>query len=239
MAIEKEQSRLTSHFSLPYVAIIDIILVLGASLILYQLDNKSLWYDEFSVRNLSSKGFAAIWQETYNTGRNPSWFWYFLHFFTGAEGDYAPRFAPALFGILNIALIYALGRKLFSKAVGIIAALMLALSPLHLNYAQEIREYSALISMSMFATLTLLSALANNRSRDWALFAVATTGLVTVHAYGLLPAVALGVFAIVHLILDYQKSPPTQRQKVGAKGLGFALSTFGVAVAWIPAGLIL
>jgi len=61
-------------------------------------------------------------------------------------------------------LIYKLGRYLFTEAVGLISALLLALSPVFINHAQEVRYYSLSVCLTLAGSLFLAHALENPRS---------------------------------------------------------------------------
>lgn len=61
------------------------------------------------------------------------------------------RLSSVIFGVISIVLIYKTGELLFGKRTGLIAALMLAISPFHIYYSQEFRVYT-LVSL-----LTLIS----------------------------------------------------------------------------------
>ena len=58
------------------------------------------------------------------------------------NGEWALRFPSALFSGLTIIVIYKLGKELFSKSVGLIAALLLTFSPFAVNYAQNAKMYA-------------------------------------------------------------------------------------------------
>ena len=73
--------------------------------------------------------------------------------------EWAVRLFPALFGILGVIITYSCGRVLFDRRSGLIAAIILATTPLYFggtHYANLDLEVAVLISCSL---LTFLSAL--------------------------------------------------------------------------------
>lgn len=74
--------------------------------------------------------------------------------------EWALRLFPALFGVLGCLVTYCCGRQLFNRKTGIIAALMLALSPLYFigaHYANLDLEVAVLISISLLLFITGIS----------------------------------------------------------------------------------
>lgn len=70
------------------------------------------------------------------------------------------RALSATLGTLNVPVIYFLGRRLAGRKVGVLAAVILALSPFHLQFAQEARMYALLsltVSLAMLSLVRLLT----------------------------------------------------------------------------------
>jgi hypothetical protein len=64
-----------------------------------------------------------------------------------------------LFGVLTVPLMYATAVALFrSRAAGLLAALLVAVSPLHVWYAQEVRMYTLLTFLCLLSSYLLLLA---------------------------------------------------------------------------------
>ena len=97
------------------------------------------------------------------------------HFFPGRPINYHDHrnHASALVGALTIPLAYALGKELFGKAQGLIAALLLALSAVHLNYSQDLRPYSMLVFLTTLILYALVRADHTNSRGWWAGFVAA------------------------------------------------------------------
>lgn len=123
-----------------------IILIIFLGFIARMINlNQSLWLDE-AINVLAARNLP-FWQFVtgYPIGdfHPPGYFailWLWGRIFGFSE--ISVRFPSVIFGVLTIYLTYLIGKNLFSKRVGLIAAILLALSPLHVYYSQEARMYS-------------------------------------------------------------------------------------------------
>jgi uncharacterized membrane protein len=70
---------------------------------------------------------------------------------TKSNSEFSARLLSTFLGTISIYVTYLLGSLIFNKKTGILAALLLAISPIHIYYSQETRAYS------LFFLLTLLS----------------------------------------------------------------------------------
>lgn len=123
-----------------------IYLILVAGLILRIITlNQSLWLDEainvVNARNLDLMTFLT----KYPIGdfHPPGYFfilWLWGHLFGFSE--ISVRIPSLILGVGTIWLTYLLGKELFNKRIGLLAALFLAVGPLHVFYSQEARMYS-------------------------------------------------------------------------------------------------
>lgn len=121
-----------------------IIIFLGFILRVISL-NQSLWLDE-AINTLAVKNYSLfnlVTQYARADFHPPGWF-ITLWFWTRAFGysEIAVRAPSVIFGLLTIWIIYLIGEKLVSNRVGLLAALLLAVNPLHIYYSQEARMYS-------------------------------------------------------------------------------------------------
>jgi uncharacterized membrane protein len=103
------------------------------------------------------------------------------------------RGTSAAFGVLLPFAALWLMRALFGRGPSAwVAAALIAVSPLHLLYAQEARQYALWTLLVLAASAALLRALRTNRSGDWWLYG----GLLTLGLYShLLFALVLPVHA--------------------------------------------
>lgn len=151
---------------LPIRAILSIALVLS----LYQLGTESVWIDEM----LSILGAESF---DWTTPNVRPLYYILLQFWMGfGESDTWLRSLSVLFHLGGIFLIYRLGARMVGEGVGTMAAIAMALSPLFLNHAQEIRMYSLSTCLTLAGTLALASTLETPRKSTLAGWALARTG---------------------------------------------------------------
>ncbi len=85
------------------------------------------------------------------------------------------RFLPSAFALLAVALTYKLGEALFGRKVGLAGALLTALLPLTVRYAQIARPYTLLAMLALASAYFLIRALATNRPLFWLGYVLTTT----------------------------------------------------------------
>ncbi len=171
-----------------------VITILAAVLRLYGLARYSIWYDEGT--SLFSIQFVD-WQLTFLRGGEIRLIplfplvLFFWHGFVdripgvvmGSElSDFLLRLLPLFFGVLVVPLTFFAGRYLTGDLkAGLFAALLVAISPFHIYYAQELRPHTLYVLLVLGAQLYSFRALQEDRFKLWVL-AVAL-GALSFYAY--------------------------------------------------------
>ncbi|MBN1977593.1 MAG: glycosyltransferase family 39 protein, partial [Anaerolineae bacterium] len=141
------------------------IIALGASLRFHHLGNNGLWIDEaFSVwMGRQPVGQMLGWLARID--QHPPLYYLMLHLWMRlGDGEAVVRALSALCATLTIPAIYLLGRRLAGRGVGLLAALILAVSPFHVYFAQEARMYALLALNASLALLALARLLTDPRA---------------------------------------------------------------------------
>ena len=88
-------------------------------------------------------------------------------------------------GLLLLALIYALGCRLFDARTGLITLWLAAANPFQLWYSQEVRMYTVGAALALLCLWTAVRFLDDRQPRRWlAVYAVsAAAGLYTLDVY--------------------------------------------------------
>ena len=130
---------------------------------LNKLGYHDFWYDE-----VSSISYARFPWSNWNA----PFYWILLHFWVKIFGlsEFSLRFPSSIFNFLSIVLVFLLGKNLFNKKVGIIASIFIGLSPFHLWYAQEVRDYSTVLFLGTFASYLLFKAIEKEEIKFWLFF---------------------------------------------------------------------
>jgi mannosyltransferase len=129
-------------------AVVAVLLVvaLGALLRVYRIGAQPLWVDEASSLRFARGSLAQLWSwSTLVDPGNPPLYYSLLHgWLVFGDSEARLRLLSALFGVLTIPLVYALGRTIRDHRLGIVSALLFAISPFQVWYSQEARGYSLL-----------------------------------------------------------------------------------------------
>jgi uncharacterized membrane protein len=108
------------------------------------------------------------------------------------------RCLTAIFSALGLPCLYWFCRELFgSSAVGWIAMSLVAVTPVHVFYAQEARPYSLLSVLILLSSTLLLRAMRLNTPKHWLFYSLSIiAGLYTQLLFGSV-AIAHGIFVLL------------------------------------------
>lgn len=136
-----------------------------------------------------------------------------------------PRGVSALISLLAFPCMYLLCWELFnSRLVGAIAVSLIAVSPLHVIYAQEAREYSMWTVTVLLSSWALLRAARVNRTFDWMIYAATLTLSLQTHLFSIIVAVGHGLYLATIRLAD-------KKIRLGKKTiLNLLISFMGLAV---------
>ena len=218
-----------------------LILMLAAGLRFHRIDAQSLWYDEGVSLGEAQATVGQILRDAAADIHPPGYYlllagWQDL---TGSS-ELALRMLSALFSVLTVALVYAVGAHLFGRPTAVLAALFVAVNPFHVWYGQEARMYAlfeALSASSVLFTALVLSALGQMTSGPYQLRRVVpfATGYVLINVAGLythytFPFVMLGE-CLVFLLWLARRS---RKARMLAAWVGLQIATLLLYAPWLP-----
>ena len=126
------------HRLLPFAG----VLLLAGLVRFWGLGVESLWLDEATslvVAENQPAGIVALTAEDIH----PPLYYLLLHLWLAfGRSEAAIRSLSAVVGVASVAALYGLGRELWGERAGVLSALLLAVSPLHVWYSQEARMYA-------------------------------------------------------------------------------------------------
>jgi 4-amino-4-deoxy-L-arabinose transferase-like glycosyltransferase len=155
------------------------IVALGLGLRLYRLQHLSLWLDENSTIYFARFSWPRVLGlEGWYDNHPPLYFALIKLVTTLIPEIHAARLTSAVAGAATLPVLAVLGARLVNWRAGLIAALVLAISPLHIWYSQEARMYAPVVLLVLLSYLALV-AFAQTTRRAWAV------------AYGVSVALAL------------------------------------------------
>lgn len=174
-----------------------IITLLGLLLRLFRLGYHDLWFDE-AISIFFSGYYQRLW--------NPPLFYAILHLWIKLFGqsEFSVRFPALIFSTLSIPSIFLLAKSLFNPRIGVIAAAIIALSPMHLWYAQEARPHSVVLLFSITSTYFLIRAI-RGKTIYWIYFIISSIlGLYAGELYIFLLICHVVIFTI-HVLFNPEK----------------------------------
>ena len=128
------------------------------------------------------------------------------------------RALSAVFSMATVPFIYLLGKEARSTKVGLIAALLFAVSPFAIAYAQEARGYSLVALLLTVATWVLVRAAHTRERRWWMLWVISMGASVYAHLFVIF-------VLLVHLVYLWRVRVPAAdiRRRLGE-----------VMLIWLP-----
>jgi len=157
-----------------------ILLILTGSFLLrlYNLGYHDFWYDEIYTIIQSRSVIGYAW--------NAPLYYSVVHYWTKLFGlsEFSLRLPSSIFSSLSVVLAFLLGKKLFGIKSAILASLIMSVSSYQLWYAQEARDYSMLLFLSLLAVWFLYKAIKEDSLGSWVCFIlISTAGLYTNYFY--------------------------------------------------------
>ncbi|MGN6755632.1 MAG: glycosyltransferase family 39 protein [Thermomicrobiales bacterium] len=195
----------------------------------YDYTRLSLWLDEGATVHFARKSWAVVLGLSGAYDLHPPLYYALTKLAAVALplAD-AGRMVSVIAGTLTVVVVYALGVRLAGRGAGFLAALILAVSPMHIWHSQDARMYAltALLTGCSYLALVAYEQTADQpgRERFWWALAYCVATLLALYAdysavYALVPQVALWVFI-------------GWRHRRQAFALGLAL--VGVIVGYLP-----
>ena len=204
------------------------LVVLGGGLLRFVgLGKESIWLDEATSIIIARMNLPSV--VAWAAGDiHPPLYYLTLHFWLRlGESEFAVRALSAILGVITIIVVHALAHELFGPRVGLLSALVLAVSPLHIWYSQETRMYVMVTMWSLLASCFLLLALRRKQIGYWLGYVFASVLALYTHYF------ALFVLLFQNLFLFYWFW-----SNKGSEGL-VVRSSKGLLYKWLMAELVI
>ncbi len=159
------------------------LLALGVNLI--RLGSKSIAHDEAGSVHFAGLSLSALGTMVTRSDPNMSLYYFLLNAWVRlfGESEAAVRFPSALFGALAVPVVYCLGCRLFGRAAGGVAALLLALNAFMVEYAQTARAYSLLVLLTTLSSLFFVREIERPSNRNRLGYVIASALAVYAHYF--------------------------------------------------------
>ena len=141
------------------------------------IQSQGLWRDEVDQWRFAFFGWRELLANLTRPGWNGPLYSILLRVWIEFAGDtpFAMRFLSTLWGVLSVPLLFRLSTRLCGKRCAMIAALLTALSPYMVWYAQEVKMYTWVPFLVLLACYALDRACQTSRLAWWGVVLVATS----------------------------------------------------------------
>jgi mannosyltransferase len=175
----------------------------------YGIDNMPFWLDEVTTVNRSSLPFWAMVTDSLSNHHLPSYFAIAALFGHYGMSEFALRLPSAFFGAASCGVLFLIGRTLGGWRAGLVAGLLLALSPLQVQYGQEARSYTFVILMMAIGLLGLVELARDPRGASlpfrspgsrlapWVIYTLGTVGALNVLSTAFFWLISANLAAVV------------------------------------------
>jgi hypothetical protein len=192
---------------------------------------RGIWLDEAISIHQARLSLHDLFRNLYYGDRQPPLYhltlWLTIRVF--GHSEFAVRLPSLIAGTLLIPVLYELGRELYDRRTGLIAAAFASVSPLLIWYSQEVRMYEFAALFGLLALLTQLRVIRKPSIGNWAAYILATAALLWSHYFGLL-LILVQQLAFVGVIVHRRRAGENTR----ALALGFAYSLAVLVMQLVP-----
>lgn len=199
---ETEHASLTS--SLPGVSRTHLslggVLLVAFAVRIYRLNSKSLWLDE--VTTLTTRATLPVEQildVAVSSSPHPPGYFISLHYWLTLVGatPLTARLFSVVVGVGAVLFTYGVGRELFTARTGVVGALLLALSPMHIQYSQEARMYALLSFLTVASTYFFVRLLNREFSARVPVgYVICTVCLLYTHLFAIFVVLAHNLYVL-------------------------------------------
>ena len=210
-----------------------LLVFLAFTLRAYRLGHQSFWYDEGQSYYFAHQDSLGAMLDVISESDHPPLYFLFLHLWMLLVGrsEFALRFTALFWSVLLVPLVYLLGRRAFGPREGITAALLMAISPFHVWYAQEARMYTLATFLRLLSSYLLLSALQKGRRSLWLAYTLAALAAPYAHLYACFILLFQGLFVLLWAWRNRLQGPFLR---------AWLLSQVGIGLGFLPwVGIVL
>ncbi len=177
-----------------------VIILVGFLFRLWFLDKpEGLWNDEYVSWFIAKQdNWAVFWEKVYDNCHMPLYYFYLkLWMFIFPDTDLSLRWSSVLPSILSIPMMFLVGKELKDKSLGLLCALITALSSFLIYFAQEVRLYSLIFLLSSILVYYFIKTVKNPTNINYTLFFIANALIIVTHTIGILFSVPSIVFFLI------------------------------------------
>ncbi len=200
-----------------------LLVLLALGLRVYALGRDSLWLDEIcQVLASDHSVWQTVLRSAQDNGNTPLDYVVTSLALRVGRSEGVLRLPAALWGTLSVAVLYALGREMFDKRTGFLAAFLLTIMPMHVYYSRELRFYSLSIFLTLLSLYAFVRALDRDARTAWVAYGAATLLALYSHYYVLVVVGVEGVW-LLWSVCSKRRSRPVLARFMIAAGIAVLL----------------
>jgi mannosyltransferase len=175
------------------------ILLVGFGLRLYRLDHPSIWYDEAFSMTIAQPSLSEVVAGLVTDFVHPPLHYFILHgwFALTCFGPVQARLLSVIFGTLTVVPMYFLAKYLFDARTAVIAALLMMVSQLGIEYSQEVRPYAKVLFFVVCTIFFFIRALRERNLWAWCACVISATLMSLTHYYTAFVIATLIAYALL------------------------------------------
>lgn len=203
--METFRESINSHRRIWLFAVSAGVVLMAFLLRIWNLGAESAWIDEAYSIELAKHTFMEILQGSAADQHPPLYYVILSAWFRLGTGILHARLLSVILGVISVGQIMHLGHKLGGVYVGLIGGLLLALSPVHVWYSQEIRMYMLLLVLTSASTTTLWWALQKKGLWCWILYSLFIMAALYTHYFAIFIILFQGFWMILWIVKGNDK----------------------------------
>jgi mannosyltransferase len=227
------------HSTLLLFAVVFVIAFVAR---LYDVANMPYWLDEITTVTRSSLPFWDMIADSLAHHHLPSYFVITSMLASFGTTETILRIPSVIFGSAACGVLFLIGRQLGGWRAGLVAGMLLALSPLQVQYGQEARSYTFVICMMAIGLLGLVQIAQDPRAaalpwRDpaarrapWLLYTLGTVAALNVLSVAFFWLISANLAAIAIML-----APAIDRRRFLRRWLGAQAIVLAFTLPWFAA----
>jgi uncharacterized membrane protein len=178
--------------------VLAVIGLIAAALRVTLLGQHSLWFDEAYVYRVTQASWPGLFAQLRAQDAHPPLYYVLMKLWVRVAGDseVAMRAPSVCFSVATVGLTYALARRVTSDRVALLAALIVAVSPIEIMSGQEARMYPLLGMLALLSTLLLFESVERGGIPRWTGYAITASAMAYTHYLGVVVLCGHGLWVI-------------------------------------------
>ena len=167
-----------------------VLTALALAVRLYGLSDKPLWLDEIITQRRANRPIPDLIANSLSNKHFPTYFLFIRVFDAPMIDEWTLRLPSAIFGSISVLLVALIATEVRSPRAGAVAGILMALSPLEVQFGQEARSYtlvSCLVLLALWGLVGIarqsdvsLSARPSGKIGSWLAFTIGTIGALNI-----------------------------------------------------------